>query len=418
MTDKETHGGALAGSVARRRLVRIFMVGMLCLHLLLFLKLWNRVERGYSDFTAFYAAGKTLHEGLGTSLYDLHTQQQVQRQFAGDISSRHGPLPYIHPPFEALVFLPLTLLPYTQAFVAWNLLNLIALLGVALLLRPHLNALSTIPVWEFLLGFLALFPTFLNLLQGQDSILLLLLFTLAFVALKQRANFVCGCWLALGTFKFQFAIPLVLLIVIWSRKRVAAGFASVLLLLVLLSARVVGWNELLQYPRFILHIARAPDLGDVPPALMPNLRGLLEGWSISLRGFVPEVLTMLGSAMLLLWAATKRNTLSGPHINAGFSLAILVSVLVGWHTNVHDLVLLILPLMLVLDSCLSLPLSTRTKWRVLLPALPLLFSPFWMLLWFGSGRVNLMAITLLWLTWETSKTLSTTDLEKVGAAIK
>jgi hypothetical protein len=316
-----------------------------------------------------------------------------------------------------LIFLPISLLPYTQAFVAWTLFNLIALLSVALLLRPHLNALNTISVWEFLLGFLAFFPTFLNLLQGQDSILLLLLFTLAFVALKQQANFVCGCWLALGTFKFQFAIPLVLLIVIWSRKRVAAGFASVLLLLVLLSAALVGWNELLQYPRFILHIARAPDLGDVPPALMPNLRGLLEGWSIRLRGFVPEVLTGLGSAMLLLWAATKRNTMNGPHIKIGFSLAILVSVLVGWHTNVHDLVLLILPLMLVLDFSLSLPGSTRRKWGALLPALLLLFSPLWMLLWFGRGRVNLMAIPLLWLTWEIAKALSTSDLEKLGASI-
>jgi len=393
------------------------MVGMLCLHLLLFLKLWNRIQGRYPDFTAFYAAGRTLHEGSGASLYDLRMEYRVQGEFA-NISSRHGPLPYIHPPFEALIFLPISLLPYTQAFVAWTLFNLIALLGVALLLRPHLNALNTISVWEFLLGFLAFFPTFLNLLQGQDSILLLLLFTLAFVALKQQANFVCGCWLALGTFKFQFAIPLVLLIVIWSRKRVAAGFALVLLLLVLLSAALVGWNELLQYPRFILHIARAPDLGDVPPALMPNLRGLLEGWSIRLRGFVPEVLTGLGSAMLLLWAATKRNTMNGPHINIGFALAILVSVLVGWHTNVHDLVLLILPLMLVLDSSLSLPGSTRRKWGVLLPALLLLFSPLWMLLWFRSGRVNLMAIPLLWFTWEIAKALSTSDVEKFGASIK
>jgi hypothetical protein len=410
MTDKETHGGALAGSAARRRLIRIFMVGMLCLHLLLFLKLWNRIQRGYPDFTAFYAAGKTLHDGLGTSLYDLRTEYRVQGEFA-NISSRNGPLPYIHPPFEALVFLPLSLLPYTQAFVVWNLFNLIALLVVALILRPHLNAIRAIPVWEFLLGFLAFFPTFLNLLQGQDSILLFLLFTLAFVALKQHADFACGCWLALGTFKFQFAIPLVLLLMIWRRKRVAAGFASVLLMLVLLSAALVGWNELLQYPRFILHIAAATDLGDVPPAFMPNLRGLLEGWSIGSRGLVLKVLTVLGSAMLLLWTANKRNTLNGPHINTGFSLAVVVSVLVGWHTNIHDLVLLILPLLLVLDS---LQAGTRRKWGVLLAALPVLFTPLWMLLWLGGRRVNLMAIPLLWLTWEIAKALSTTDPEKVG----
>ena len=415
MTDKETHGGALAGSAARRRLIRVFMVGMLCLHLLLFLKLWNRIQRGHPDFTAFYAAGKILHEGLGASLYDLRTEYRVQGQFA-NISSRHGPLPYIHPPFEALVFLPLSLLPYTQAFVAWNLFNLIALLGVALLLRPHLNALSTIPVWEFLLGFLAFFPTFLNLLQGQDSIVLLLLFTLAFAALKQRSDFVCGCWLALGTFKFQFAIPLVLLIVIWRRRRVAAGFALVSLLLALLSAALVGWNELLQYPRFILHIAGAPDLGDVPPAFMPNLRGLLQGWSIGSRGVVLNVLTILASAMLLLWAATRRNTMTGPHIDIGFSLAVVVSVLVGWHTNIHDLVLLILPLLLVVDSSLSLAPSARRKRGVLLPAIPLLFTPLWVMLWLGGSKVNFMAIPLLWLAWEIAKAFSITDAEKVGVS--
>ena len=417
MTDKETHGGALAGPSARRRLIRIFMVGMLCFHLLLFLKLWNRIQRGYPDFTAFYAAGRTLHDGLGASLYDLRTEYRVQGQFA-NISSRHGPLPYIHPPFEALVFLALSLVPYTQAFVAWNLFNLIALLCVALLLRPHLNASSTIPVWEFLLGFLAFFPTFLNLLQGQDSILLLLLFTLAFVALKQQADFLCGGWLALGTFKFQFAIPVVLLIVIWNRKRVAAGFASVLLLLVLLSAALVGWNELLQYPRFILHIAGARDLGDVPPAFMPNLRGLAEGWSIGSRGWAPKILTLLGSAILLLWAATKRNTLNGPHVHTGFSLAVVVSVLVGWHTNIHDLVLLILPLLLVLDSSLLLPLGTTRKWGGLLPALSVLFTPLWILLWLGGSKVNVMAIPLLWLTWEIAKQLSTIDPEKVGVSMK
>lgn len=321
--------------------------------------------------------------------------------------TRRGPLPYIHPPFEALAFLPLSLLPYTPAFVVWNVFNLMALLAVALLLRPHLNFLNAVPVWELLLGFLAFFPTFLNLLQGQDSILLLLLLTLAFVALKQSADVVCGAWLALGTFKFQFAIPLVLLIVLWGRRRVAAGFASMSVLLVLLSAAIVGWNELLQYPRFILHIAGAPGLGDVPPAFMPNLRGLLEGWSIGPGAVVLAVLTMLSSAMLLLWAATRRPALDNQHINTGFSLAVVVSVLVGWHTNIHDLVLLILPLLLVLNSTLSLPPGMKAQWRVLLPAFPLLFSPLWIFLWLGGSRTNLMAIPLLWLAWEIARPLST-----------
>jgi hypothetical protein len=409
----ETTGTLISSARVARRL-QIFVIGMLCLHLLLFIKLWDRVERGYPDFTAFYTAGKMLHEGLGRSLYDLRTQHLVQEQFAGNIGSRQGPLPYIHPPFEALLFLPFSLLPYTQAFLAWDLLNGIALFGVSLLLRPHLNALRTVPPWKFLWAFLSFFPVFLNLLQGQDSILLLLLCTLGFTALSKRSDFVSGCWFALGTFKFQFVIPLVLLLAVRGRKRLAAGFIFVFLVLAVLSAAIVGWDGLLHYPGFILHIARTPGLGDVPPTLMPNLRGLLEGWSCKFSRAIPESLTVLISVILLFWTARNWGTTDYARINLKFSLALVVSVLVGWHTNTHDLALLILPVLLVVDHYISiLPAQCRQR-SLLLPLLPLIVSPLWMLLWFGGRKMNLMAIVLLWLIWEISKELSRTSSVAFG----
>ena len=193
---------------------------MLVLHALFFVIQRQRIQRGYPDFTVFYTGGMVLRQGIGSQLYDPHTQYQVQQQFAGEINSRQGPLPYIHPPFEALFFLPLTLLPYHVAFVTWDVLNVIALFGVALLLRQNLDGLHAVPPWEFVLGFLAFFPVFATLLQGQDSILLLLLCALGFNALKRNSDFLAGGWFALGTFKFQLVIPLVLLLVFWKRKRV------------------------------------------------------------------------------------------------------------------------------------------------------------------------------------------------------
>ena len=388
---------------------------MLCLHLLFFVNLRERILHGYPDFTVFYTAGTILREGLRHQLYDPHIQYRVQQEFTGGlIESRRGPLPYIHPPVEAVVFLPLTLLPYRQAFVVWDVLNIVALFGVAVLLRRHLKVLRVIPPWEFVLGFLAFFPVFLCLLQGQDSILLLLLCALGFSALKRDSDLLAGGWLGLALFKFQFVIPLVLLITFWKRKRTAVGFTAVAGVWALVSLGLVGWQGMLAYPRYVLQIAKAPSLGGVPPELMPNLRGLVEGWSFISSGAastgadsVPAILSVLVLAMsglLVAFAAIKARFAARDHLDVAFSLAIVVSTLVSWHTNAHDLCLLILPLVLLADyGWSSLSEFPGRKAALLIPALPLLISPLWIVLWLENSNINLMAIPLLWSVWQISR---------------
>ena len=108
----------------------------------------------------------------------------------------------------------------------WDLVNVGALFGVGLLLRRSVMLLpdSAVGICHWILAF---FPVFDCFLQGQDSILLLLLCVLGFNALKKEADVLAGCWLALGAFKFQFIVPIVLLLVIWKRRRVAIGFTVV-----------------------------------------------------------------------------------------------------------------------------------------------------------------------------------------------
>jgi len=380
---------------------------MLCLHLLSFVTLRQRIQRGYPDFTVFYTGAKIVREGLSRRMYDAAVQNQVQKEFAGSINSRRGPLPYIHPPFEALLFLPLTWLPYRYAFLVWDLLNVVALFGVSLILRHHLKALRAVPPWEFVLCSLAFFPVFATFLQGQDSILLLLLFALGFNALKIDADFRAGCWFALGTFKFQLVVPLVLLLFLWRRKRVAMGFVLVSGILALVSALMVGWHEMVSYPAYVLRIAAAASLGGVPPALMPNLRGLVEGWSHNFASVLGMGPVTLGLSILFFFTAWRLAARRQTDRNLQFSLAIIVTVLVSWHTNAHDLSLLILPLTLVADYCLSLPgMTSRRIFALIAPVLPILISPLWIALWLGAGKVNLMALALLWWAWEIGKEIS------------
>lgn len=382
---------------------------MLCLHLLLFINLRERIRQGYPDFTVYYTAATMLRAGLGHQLYDLNVQYEVQKKSVGSIASRQGALPYIHPPFEALIFLPLAYLPYPQAFVVWDLLNLGALFGLALLLRKSVSTLRLIPTWEFVIANLAFFPIFVCFLQGQDSILLLLICGLGFNALKKKDDLVAGCWFALGMFKFQFMIPIVLLAGIWRRRRAAAGFAVVSIVLVLASVGLAGWESSLRYPAFALRITNAPSLGGVAAEFAPNLRGLILGWPMHFSRTIGSAIVLLISILIFIsvfvFATMKGHGENQPEkLELKFSLAVVASVLIAWQTNMHDLSLLVLPLVLMADYYRRA--RTRGSERsgsglsLMLPAFPLLVSPLWLVLWIAKGVVNLMAVPLLWWVWE------------------
>ena len=184
-----------------------FLAAMIVLHGWMVFSLRREIATGYPDFTIFYTAGKCILQGHGRQLYDLETQFAIQREFAAEVKHRENPLPFNHPPFEALLFAPLARLPYVAAYLVWAVFNLALILGLWILLRPRLPSLHAFLPALPLLAMFAFFPVVIALLQGQDSILLLFLYALAFSALATGRNFVAGVCLGLALFKFQLVLP-------------------------------------------------------------------------------------------------------------------------------------------------------------------------------------------------------------------
>ena len=115
------------------------------------------------------------------------------------------------------------------------------------------------------------------------------------------------------------------------------------------------------------------------------------------------------SGLLLAFAAAKgrsADVLPEDDFDLQFSLGVVVAVLVAWQTNIHDLCLLTLPLVLLLGYCLRNRNSESSKFHLLYPALPLLIGPLWMVLWLRLGHVNLMAIPMIWWVWKIGEELS------------
>ena len=320
------------------------------LHAFIFWQLHDSIFRGYGDFASFYTAGKIVQQGESARLYDRGLQWQVQQQFAGSVKIRNGPLPYIRPPFEALLFLPFAYLDYPVAFMAWTGLKVMALFAVPFLLVREAGGLAPVlsPGLQGVLS-LGFFPIAFDLVQGQDSILLLLVLTLAFTSQQQGSGFRAGAWLGLGLFKFHLVIPLFLVLLLTRRVRATLGFIGVAALLCLLSVAVVGWPALAAYPSYLWALKEAPALAGMKGNAMPNIRGLLTPFvgqgrvPLPVQGalLVISIVGVLGMARV--WPAggdSLRN-------RVGLSFCIVVTICTGYYANSYDLTLLLLPLLLL-----------------------------------------------------------------------
>ena len=311
-----------------------------------------------TDFPDFYCAARIVLNGHGKHLYETALQYRFQTEYAG----RVGTL-YIHPPFETVFYVAVAWLPLRYAYVLWSFLNLLFLAIAARAL-----AQATLRVWNWRIlcvCSLTFVPLLLSLIQGQDSILLLLLLVLAYAALYRGHDFLAGSWLALGLFKFQLVLPIALVLLLslgrTRRRALTSSFILVALALMGLSAAISGWSALGTYPEFLMHLTAQRFAGIIPQA-MPNFRGLLyalfhdhQSPSAIAVMLILSAATMIGA--LLSWKQVPvkppLTTNQRSRFDLAFSNTVLFSLLVSYHLNPHDLTLLLLPIALTLHHILA-----------------------------------------------------------------
>jgi glycosyl transferase family 87 len=387
----------------------LYLVGMVVLHAVVAWNSRDLVRKGYQDFTIFYSAAKIVRQGMGAHLYEEPTQFRVQQEFASGVSIRQGALPYNHPPFEAALYFPLTFLPYFAAYVAWDFINLVILFALPFLLRPHVPILRDLSPAFCLLASVGFFPVFIALLQGQDIIVELLIFTLAFIALKTKADFRAGALLGLGLFRFHLIAPLVLVLLLQNRKKALGGLVTVACALGLLSIAMVGWRETLAYPNYVWSVEQAMGRGAIVPADMPNLRGLADTLLAPLapNSVVTIIVAAVSIALSLLMSAKWKLSGDAARFDLGFSLCLVITILVSYHAFAYDLSLLLLPVLIVANYLRGVfRISKWDKFALLTPVCILFFSPLLMVIWWQYGHLNLLAPVLLLWAWGITKAIS------------
>lgn len=394
-----------------RRVVAAVIAGLFLTYAAISYQLRQQLSAGYSDFASFYAAGKILQRGVADRLYDLRLQTQIQQEFTPNVQIRKSALPFVRPPFYAWLFWPLAYFPYRAAFILWNVFNGVCLFALAMLMRrqvPELRRFSSTLTMAVTFSY---FPFFFTILQGQDSVLLLVIYALTYMALRRNAQLTGGMILALGTFKFPLVLPFLIPFLVRGKIKAVLAFLFASCLLAVASIATVGWSTVASYPKYLSRIDRLAKGVNVAKD-MPNVRGLLtlimpsHLSNMSVAGTVLLVSILLLAVVVRQWSPDARN--SRTIFDLGFSLNVVVTVLVSYHCHAFDLCLLLLPIALVFAAVLPQGEITTPRTRRLLAWTlgGVLFSPLFIALCFVAEYPCLLAVLLLAFAFAISVALS------------
>lgn len=297
------------------------------------------------DFRELYVSGYMARAGHLHKIYDLDLQRTLQNRL---VSPGMDVLPFNHLPFETLMFAPFSLLSFNRAYFVWLLANLLMLWLCVYVLKFGVGDKH---YWLACVTAIVFVPVQIGLMHGQDSIVLLLLVTLAYISLSATRDLIAGMLLALGLFKFQLIIPVAAIFFLRGRWRLIVGFSSTALVLFSVSAWMVGGSQIHSYIGQINIFSPKFEQGlghQVAWAKMANLEGLWFGIGVSHLGpHTVHVCAILSSAVLFLAVVIVTP------INVGspqlLLIALVTTLLTSPYAYAHDLTLLVLPILACLD---------------------------------------------------------------------
>ncbi len=215
----------IAPASKTRPLIVLAIAYLLLLELGVLMAGWQHSLKGNGDFSAFYRTAVMARSGQLHNLYDAESQVRFDRNVFPSLQ-RYPPYFFYHPPYEIPLLLPLAFMSYRAAFWLWTALSFLLLVVSGYVLESEFQELrraSGIPV---ALLVLTCFPVIMVFLQGQDSALLLLLVAFAFRQFERKRDASCGILLGLALFKFQFIVPLVVILAFRRRLKLISAFVA------------------------------------------------------------------------------------------------------------------------------------------------------------------------------------------------
>lgn len=295
-----------------------------------------------SDFVAYFAGARLVWTGHAAHLFDFTALGHAEASLVSPMKVRDGVLPFVYPPYFALLLAPFSALPYGAVFAGWLLLN-VTIVGAGLAALQRYTMLRGRAAALFVLASACFFPLFVALAQGQTSPLLFGAFTAVLFAVRSRRDASAGALLACALIKPPYVVPFLVVLIARRRWRALAAFAGVATVLLVVPTVVLGASTLHGY----LDTVRAATGWRSQFGYGPQWNHSLAGfWQLLLPGGLSTVATFAIDAVALggLGAISLREG----EIDRLLGVAAVVAILIAPHVLIHDLALLILPVAVAL----------------------------------------------------------------------
>jgi len=300
-----------------------------------------------SDLIQDYAAATALRGGL--SIYG----EPIARIADTIVPTESVKSENFHPPFTALLSLPLSLLSYPDAFAVVSVITLVLWVSmvVAVTRRYGLNTLLILPL--LLLWYPFLYAT------GTGNVSMVIAAGVTFGILLAEGRPLTGGAL-LGVAAAIKLFPALLLIgpALERRWRVCAGGVCAVLMALILTLLLVPWTDVRDYPT---HVAgrNVQEWGSFIPNM--SITGLilplvtLNDWIHPLVILSPEAAVRIAAALsagviLLTLVTTLRRGITGTQLLSLLTVTMLIASPITW---MHIFPVLILPAALLYRSDLS-----------------------------------------------------------------
>ena len=283
---------------------------------------WHVRDQAQShDFLSLYSGAYMTSHGLAAHLYDPAAQWAVEKKLA---PANTELVPFIRPPFYALLLSPLGRLPFHTAFVCWTLLQIGVLMAC---LAWAWRRFGTVAL---MLGCMSV-PAAIGIAHGQDAVLFLAVVIASYTLTENGKEWSGGAALGLLLVKFHLTPLWIIAMILQRRWKMLAGFAATGAAAAGISLAMVGAGGVRAYAALLQN--RDLEWLSPSPEFMISLQGLAANLGItSVAAYAMAapaivVLFLMGLQHAPLWRAyavtTAASLLLVPHVY-GYDAAMLL----------------------------------------------------------------------------------------------
>ena len=285
------------------------------------------------DFIQFYAMGAAAKAARRPAVRRRPAARRADSAGTGIDPELYLP---VYPPQTWLLFTPFTALSYGAAAILWTL---VIVAVYAWVVHGTWRVLrDALPDGRFIAILAAAFPPFWNLvLHGQNTIIPLAAFFLAWRALERNHKVLAGFVLGALFFKPQFGVALAVIVLFNLEMGMLAGIAASAALQIAVVASTLDVSALMDYARFMQRVTAVEHLIEPKPFELHSIRALTR----LVPGWFGTTLWVAASAVVVHRALVVWRGADNPTVR--MAALVLAAVLISPHLFLYDATVLALP---------------------------------------------------------------------------